>query len=236
MKPLPKILLIIFSILVAINLYAEWSDWKQLIFFSKPLLLTTLSLYFFLATQKNPSTFRNLILVGLIFSIAGDIFLMFVENDPESQQYFLFGLASFLITHICYLFAFIKFPSEQKGWLTKRPWVVILFIVFLIGNMMFLWSDIPDPMRLPVLIYSITIVSMTMTCLNLANKIPSVLFKILFIGVLFFVLSDNIIALNKFKSNQLSIPYPRLLIMSFYLLGQYLICTSCVRLNHTLGK
>ena len=205
MKPSNKILLIFFTILVSINLYAEWSDWQQLIFFSKPLLLTTLSLYFFLATQKNPSTFRTSILGGLIFSIAGDVFLMFVENDPQSQQYFLFGLGSFLITHLCYLWAFLKFPSEEKGWLTKRPWVIMLFFLFLVGNMIFLWPDIPEAMRIPVVVYSMAIISMTMTCLNLANKIPTATFQFLFLGVLLFVLSDNIIALNKFKSDQLSI-------------------------------
>ena len=65
--------------------------------------------------------------------------------------------------------------------------------------------------------------------LNVRLQLSSLSYIILIIGVFSFVFSDTIIALNKFKGSQLSIPFPRLIIMFFYMLGQGLIVESLVR-------
>ena len=72
---------------------------------------------------------------------------------------------------------------------------------------------------------------MAITALNLKTKLPSGIFFILFFGVLLFLFSDSIIALNKFKSNDLQIPYPRVLIMCTYITAQFLIAFSTLKVE-----
>lgn len=223
MPQMSKIFLYLFFGLTAINLLAEFSASTWLIFSTKPFLMICLSIWFYTYNKDHPTAFRNFILLGFIFSIFGDTFLMFNENGYESEIFFLLGLGSFLITHLCYLIGFIKLANKRKGFLAKQPLLLIPFLFFLIANNYFLWPDVPAPLRLAVVIYSTVIISMTIGCLNLNGLIASRFFKILLTGVLLFVLSDSIIGLNKFKSHEILLPYPRLLIMIPYLLSQYLI-------------
>lgn len=161
---------------------------------------------------------------------------MFVENNAEAQSFFIYGLASFLITHLCYLYAFIKWPSSKIGWLRQHPLLVIPFLIFFIAYGSFLWPDLPTAMRIPVLVYMAAILAMTASCLHLYSRIPSTAFKLLMTGILLFVFSDNIIALNKFKSHQLFIPQARLVIMISYLAGQFWIARGAIALlESTVG-
>lgn len=230
MKKYAPALIWLFYAIAAINLYAEWIGWPLLIYWSKPLLMTVLALYFWWASPKHFPAFRVAFLLALLFSILGDTLLMFVENDPASSNFFLYGLLSFLLTHLCYGYAFLKWPGSAQGFLHRQPWWIGLFIIFLVANLFFLWPDIPSALRLPVLIYSTIILSMMAACLHLQERIPSSIFLSLIIGVGLFVVSDNLIALNKFKSHQLSLPQPRLLIMLTYLGGQLLIVKGGIAL------
>ncbi len=231
-----KIWLILFGLLSIINLGAEFTHWRVLIFLTKPLLMILLSVYFYLNTKERPSAFSKLILGGFIFSIAGDTFLMFVEDNPEKQLYFLLGLSSFLVTHICYLFAFLKYKTPIRGLIQRKPWLLLFFGLFLLGNLSFMWPDIPEDLKSPVAVYSIVIVMMAASSLNLSGKLPSSIFNILLLGALCFVLSDSIIGLNKFKSTELPLPYPRLLIMIPYLTSQYLLAKGSIMANDLLNK
>ncbi|MFK8102955.1 MAG: lysoplasmalogenase [Saprospiraceae bacterium] len=228
-----KIWLLAFAILGILNLAAEFFHQQVLVFLTKPLLLTILSIYFYQHTKSVSSSFRNLMLAGFLFSVAGDSFLMFVESNPQQQIFFLLGLGSFLITHLCYGIAFYRFPSTARGWVARHPWILLVFLTYLIGNSLFLWSALPVPLRLPVIVYSSCIMLMTVTALNLAGKIPKAIFQILFLGVLLFVFSDTMIGLHKFKSATITLPYPRLLIMIPYLLGQYFIVRAAIQMNNS---
>ncbi len=191
--------------------------------------MSVLGYYFYTQSEALPPLFRKWLLLGLLFSIGGDTLLMFVENGPDREHFFLLGLASFLITHLCYLQAFRSYPSQAIGWVRRHPWVLLPFLLFLIGNTAFLWPDLPADKKIPVALYSTAIIAMTIAGVNLAGKIHPLAYQLLLAGILLFVCSDSLIALNKFKSSQLSIPYPRLSIMICYLVGQYLIVLGSLR-------
>ncbi len=225
-----KSLLPLFFFLSILNLIGEYLHHTPLIYATKPLLLTLLALFFFSESKALPLPFRWYLLAGLIFSIAGDTFLMFVENSNNFEHFFLFGLGSFLLTHLCYLKGFISL-SNSGAWLRQRPWLLLLFFFYLVGNCIFLWPDLPDDLKIPVLVYSTAIIAMTAGALNLKGLLPNASFALLMSGILLFVCSDSIIALNKFKSSQLSLPLPRLLIMIPYLIGQYLIVMGSLKIS-----
>ena len=55
-------------------------------------------------------------------------------------------------------------------------------------------------MQIPVLIYSSVIISMVLAALNWNTFVANVAFQLVLTGAISFMLSDMIIALNKFKS------------------------------------
>ncbi|MDV7397890.1 lysoplasmalogenase family protein, partial [Arthrospira platensis SPKY1] len=77
---------------------------------TKPLLLTLLSLWFYLELRPLRTRAVRLIQAGLIFSIGGDTLLMLVGNGPKNEDFFLLGLGSFLLAQISYLAGFLSFP------------------------------------------------------------------------------------------------------------------------------
>ena len=220
---LGRILLYFFFFLCGLNLWAEYQVYQQLVYLTKPLLVSMLALFFYMESKSHPGRFRNFILGGLVFSVFGDTFLMFVEQGSGSAQFFLLGLGSFLIAHLFYLSAFLSYPGRKKGYCSRRPQVFLPFVLFLLSYNLYLWPVIPENLRIPVVLYSLAIVSMCMSCVNLYGKLKNDIFIGLFFGVLFFLFSDTIIGLNKFRPGSVSLVNPRVLIMSTYLLAQFLI-------------
>lgn len=225
-------LLILFFGLCLATLFFEFHYSKLGIFCTKPLLMTVLSVWFYLEMKPTFTIFHKFLLAGFIFSIFGDTFLMFVENKPPRPEFFLYGLGSFLVTHICYLFAFLKFPSTKKGFIQRKPFWVLPFLLLFFGNIFILWSGIPSAMQIPVVVYSLAIVLMAIGALNLKGKASKSVFKWIFIGAILFVISDSLIGLNKFRGNDFQIPMVRILIMGFYLLGQYFLAKGGAHLRN----
>lgn len=226
-----QFLLWVFIGLCFLNLWAEFEQHLLIIYLTKPLLVTSLAIFFFINTHSNRNRFSQLIFFGLCFSIIGDTILMFSENQAQSKHFFTWGLLSFLVTHVCYLLAFVHIQSFKNGWLRNNLWVIFCGLGLLFGNIIFLWEDLPDGLKVPVIVYSTVIVMMAVSCINLKGTIPAIVFRGLLIGVLLFVLSDNIIALNKFKAGTITLFQPRLLIMTTYLLSQFLITTNSLYLS-----
>ena len=226
-------LLYLFFGLCCANLFFEFQYSKLGIFCTKPLLMTVLSVWFYLKTKDRFTTFHKFLLAGFIFSMFGDTFLMFVENEPRRPEFFLYGLGSFLVTHICYLLAFLKFPASKKGLIQRKPFWIIPFVLLFFGNIFTLWSGIPSAMQIPVVVYSLAIVLMAIGALNLQGKASATIFKWIFAGAILFVISDSLIGLNKFRGDDFQIPLVRILIMGFYLSGQYLLAKGGSLLNET---
>lgn len=225
MKKKSDIYLLLFVIFSLTNVFAEYFGPVWLIFMTKPALLTLLSLWFLVQAKANFTPYARLLLGGLIFSIFGDTFLMIKENGVGGELFFLLGLGSFLVTHLLYAKAFRHLGYEKTGLLTRRKILILPFLFFLIGNSLLLWKGIPGELKIPVLVYSSAITLMSLTCLNLQTKISPTAFKLLFCGVLLFVLSDTFIGINKFHT---PLPQARVLIMLPYLTGQYLIAKGAL--------
>ncbi|MFT6319868.1 MAG: putative membrane protein YhhN [Granulosicoccus sp.] len=211
-------LLFLYLLVSLINLWAGYSYNNTLAFYSKPLLMPILALWFYFQTKDHPSSFRQLILFALFFSWGGDTLLMFVESKGE--HFFLFGLVSFLLTHVLYTTAFFKTVSWKNGFLWKNKWVVISCLIFFLGFQNYLLPDVEEAMQIPVAVYGGVIILMVLAALNWNTFVGKKAFQFVFLGALLFMFSDSVIAWNKFKS---ALPQAHLWIMSLYLLGQYLI-------------
>lgn len=189
----------------------------------KPMIMTSLLAYFYLKTSSSSSVKpRKLLILSIIFSWFGDMALLL--ESPEKPYFFMLGLGSFLIAHILYIISFHKMTQNKKGFVQQNLFWAIPFLFFGITIYTFLLPQLKE-LAIPVLIYMLSIVGMSLFALNIKGIVKSSIFKMLFIGSLLFIFSDTSIAINKF-----SIPFSsaRIVIMSSYILAQFLLIRACV--------
>lgn len=176
-----------------------------------PLALLFISFYLEVSTR---SRFKGYILSGLLFSLLGDLLLLLARLN---ETYFLLGLSSFLAAHIFYILAFSGYAKRRPpGYVQAAPWAVLPFAVYVVGISLWWWGDLGG-LRIPVAAYSLVITAMGISALNLRNAAPGPVFLTLLAGAVFFILSDTMIAVEKFK---VSIPLSRIWIMATYFLAQ----------------
>lgn len=220
-------LLIVYILLSVLHLVGEQLSAEMLILTTKPLLMPILALWLWRQTSEQAGAVRTFLLLGLLFSCGGDTLLMFVEHGPQQEQFFLLGLGSFLFAQLAYVVAFVKYPRFSEGLVAKFPFLVLLFLGYWYWVLESLWAGIPTSMRLPVAVYALAIVVMALMALNLSGRIKPQVFWGLFLGVALFVLSDTLIAFNKFGA---PLPFARLSIMITYLAAQLLITWNGARM------
>ncbi len=191
------------------NLYLEYA--------LKPLLMLNLMLWYWVNAPKPLGPLAWTMLLSLIFSCFGDIFLMI---QPTSQILFISGLLSFLVAHILYIRAYqLTAMPILKGILRQQWWLLIPFIAFVTGFLYLLSPNLHE-LALPVGVYATVLMLMALFALNRYGAVPQVSFWAVFIGAIVFVMSDSMIAINKFYQ---PIPLARVWIMSTYCLAQWLI-------------
>lgn len=220
----PLTFLIAFVLTAIINLTSIAFNIDMIRMATKPLLMIFLGLYFFTATRGHTSNFKTFTLIAIVFSWLGDVFLLF-----DSTNYFISGIGGFLIAQLGYTYAFNKFPNFKYGLLLKQPWWAIPLLVYGFSLNALLWENL-GVFKIPVITYSIVITIMAISALHLNRRIPKHIFISLFTGVALFLLSDSCIAINKFGSSQLSIPYGGFIVMLTYIAAQYLIITNAVKM------
>ncbi len=223
--------LIVFIFIALSNLLFIITDWTTGTYITKPLLMTSLSIWFYLNIRNNFSAFSKYILLGLIMSIAGDTFLLFTHIGP---RFFLFGLGSFLVTHFFYIAAFIKYPNMKNGLVKFKFWVILPVLFYLFAFCWILLPDLPDDLKIPVLTYGVVISIMLSLCVNMHKRVSTKISVKLITGAILFVISDSIIAFEKFKTIDLPSVITGLLIMSTYLIGQYLITKGSIKSNELI--
>jgi len=199
-----------------INIVADYRRSLSLKYVTKP--LTTL-LIVALALTREPvdRTYQVFIVIGLLFSLAGDVFLMLPE---EPRSHFLAGLASFFLAHVCYIGGF----SVRSTWAWSH--VAALLVLALVGAGLcgYLWRRL-GPLKGPVLCYTAIIVGMAWraTARLDAPEVPKVGAVLAMIGALLFMLSDACLAVARFAR---SFHASRAIVLSTYFTAQTLIAMS----------
>jgi len=175
----------------------------------KGLILPVLIIIFIINREKDHMLLNSLMMAGLFFSWAGDVVLQFS---------FVPGLILFLLAHIMYLSVFFLTPGKSVIF-SSRKYLLIPVFLYGAGLLFFLYNDLGD-MKIPVIVYSIIILTMMAGAINRMSKVNLCSFRLVLAGAILFLISDSCIAVNKFS---LQIPSSTLVIMSTYLLAQYLI-------------
>lgn len=190
---------------------------SDLRFFSKPLILLGLILYFYQITKPIASTLLTKSILGaLVFSWIGDILLMW-------SHLFIYGLGAFLIAHVCYIIGF-KLAQSSPTRLEQVNFVKSFFYnlpIYLAAAFVFyLINPNLGNMKIPVIAYIIVIVSMVATARDRFKKCNPASFWQVFIGAILFFISDGAIAVSRFF---VDFPESGILIMGTYAIAQLLI-------------
>jgi uncharacterized membrane protein YhhN len=212
-KIIPLIAFVLFSLIDFYGIYLE----KQLMVnFAKPMLMITLFWYYY----SNTKQLNKYFVLGLFFSFLGDLLLL-----GTGEVYFIFGLLFFLIAHVFYIIMVLRLIPARKPKNFIMASVPFLLLFFILMNILFAGLG---SMKIPVIIYAMTISFFGIVSLLLYLETKTKISLILLVGVLLFISSDTILALNLFYKTQSFYP---LLIMMSYVLAQYLICRFVLKLN-----
>jgi uncharacterized membrane protein YhhN len=161
---------------------------------------------------------RLLIRVGLVLSLAGDVFLLWPKEG------FLPGLVAFLMAHLAYIAAFCV-PVR----LAAKPAVFVAYAVVAGLILATLWPGIPGALRAPVVAYVVCLAAMAAQAgawwrsrVGTGAADPS-LARTAMLGGLLFLVSDSLLAINKFGA---PLPLSSLWILLTYWLAQVCIASA----------
>ncbi|MFV5700740.1 lysoplasmalogenase [Flavobacterium sp. XS2P12] len=195
---------------------------EDIAWFIKPFLIPFLILAVYFCGDFPSKRFLS---IALTFSWMGDVVLMFAD---KAEIYFIVGLVAFLISHITYIILFSKQLRINSSRNNAVFWVgITAIIVYLILMFLLLLPTLGD-LKIPVLVYAIVLSTMLLFAFKGYLKWSKPAGTYIVLGASIFVISDSILAFNKFYE---PILFSSFLIMVTYLIAQYLIVVGILKLN-----
>jgi uncharacterized membrane protein YhhN len=194
-----------------LTIIAKYNGPPARVYVFKPLTMILILLTACTSDASLSTPYQRLILLGLLFSLAGDVFLML----PKDR--FIFGLFSFLIAHVFYIGAF----TGGEG-LNCTVWII--GSVLLIGIVLtVLLLPYTAKMKLPVLFYMSVILVMAWRAWERFHANGRTNTLLAAAGASLFVFSDFLLAWNRFRHPFRSAEAIKL---SAYFAAQWLIAAS----------
>lgn len=203
---------IVFLLVAITDVYAVITQNKSLEMIFKPLLMTTLVVVY-LVSVKKPNFW---LISALFFSFWGDVFLL------DKANYFVFGLASFLLAHVMYIKMTTQFLTKKA--VSKIVLAAIPFVLLFTGLLFLIFDNLAE-MLVPVIVYGITIATFGASTLLNYQQEKSTANTWLLLGALLFIASDSLIALNNFYQPKHLFDVS---IIILYVVSQYLIVKAMV--------
>jgi uncharacterized membrane protein YhhN len=212
-----KISLALFLLVSVGELTSQVVDLPWLHTLCKPALLPLLLVYYVVSAREAGGSMSMLVVAALVLSWLGDVLLM-----GEGQSFFIFGLVSFLLAHVTYILAYRQHQQADdskalRGIQKIRYGFPLVFAG--VGLVMILYPRLSD-LRIPVMVYAGVITVMTLTGLFRFGRTNASSFAQVFAGAILFMMSDSLLAVNKFLE---PLAYSGLWIMLTYLAAQWFI-------------
>lgn len=186
-----------------------------LLFVAKPLTTVLLIVHAARRGHDEPRA-RRWILAGLALSLVGDIALLWPKEG------FLPGLIAFLLAHLAYIAAF---SSRARPFARALPFAVYALVAGAV--LALLWPGVPAALRIPVVLYVVCLAAMAaqaaVVWLGWRGGDREGLARAGAIGGALFVLSDALLATNKFAG---PLPLASLWVLASYWAAQWCIAGS----------
>jgi len=210
--------LILFFAFAALEIVSQMFSLPGLHYVSKPLLVIFLAVYFYQSVPSINKTF----LFALVFCWLGDVFLMF---EQYNGLFFMAGLGSFLAAHLFLILSYRQFSfanDEFKG--TQRVRLSFPFILIGSGLAVILFPRLGE-LKIPVAVYAMVLTLMVVQSIFRLGRTNAKSFWLVFFGATLFMLSDSLLAINKFYQ---PILFAGVWVMSSYIAAVYLIVQGVI--------
>ncbi len=205
-----------FSVVILVAACAAiWGGSRQVIYVAKPLTTGLILLLALTSPGALVNRYKLAVGVGLVWSLAGDVFLM-VPGD-----YFLPGLGSFFLAHVAYLVALTSGARLGARW---EPLLVAAGLEAVLLPL--IWPGVPVGLRLPVTAYATVLLVMAAQASARALVVANRMAWAAAVGAVFFVASDSLLALRRFRPGFVC---PGWSVLVTYYLAQWLIALSVGR-------
>jgi uncharacterized membrane protein YhhN len=158
---------------------------RTLIYLFRPLTMTLVIAAAALG-NAGPAPFKLRILLGLLACLAGDVLMML------EKKRFIEGLIAFLLGHLFYISAFLTVMRPRADLGTALP------LLFFAGAMMTILFPRLGKMKVPVAAYILVITVMAGLATQRYVDIGGGPAFRAFVGAVLFVVSDSVLAVNRF--------------------------------------
>lgn len=211
-----RALWIAFALSAALAVLSALAGWTVLHWIAKPAAtgLLVAAVAGVLAREGAGRGYVAAIAFGLIFALAGDVFLML----PGDR--FIFGLAAFFVTHLAYLWAFTRGSR-----LAAQPAILLGFAALAMLLLAVLWPGIGAGLRLPVIAYAAILALMTAQAVTCWRLLGGQAARLAALGAALFLFSDAMLALNRFRG---PVPLSPIWVLASYYAAQALIAQSAL--------
>jgi len=210
-----------FILIAILDLCVEVFDIAEARLFIKPLICLVLGGYLISKTRLY-GNFSKLIFAGLLFSLVGDIALLFAGNGGT---FFIVGLSAFLVAHVFYATAFFRDYRYDPD-ASKKYGHIMLFLmaVSTIGFYFWIRTYLMD-LKIPVMAYMIVISIMVIMAGYRYQRVNLLSFQLILAGAICFIISDTLLAINKFVQ---PFVFSGVFIMATYMAAQFLITVGAL--------
>jgi uncharacterized membrane protein YhhN len=172
------------------------------------LKIIPIAILVFAVLKTEPSSIQTILLLALVCSGCGDLLLAFDK--------FTFGVAAFLLAQLGYAVLFGRYWQRMH---TRWPLSLVL-IMYMLGMAWWLMPNLGE-LQLAVMAYLFTIAAMGL--LAVQSSLP---LRWAVLGAVVFIISDSLIAINKFIN---PLPFEGYFIMGSYYIAQYMLITGFLK-------
>lgn len=217
----PRLFLLLYGIAAFLDVIVPmlFPSFSQVRYLAKPALMLLLMAYVFVSkdVERKPS-----ILLALFFAWLGDVFLMIPGSNP---LFFQLGLGGFLIMQWLYIDMFKKQINKV---LSPVNGMTIVVAIYVLGLLSLLLPQMNLALAIPVIVYAISLGTMLWFASQRKSSVSLWNYQCILGGAVLFVLSDSLLAINKFYY---SFPGNSFWVMSTYILAQLLLTQGLVKLR-----
>jgi uncharacterized membrane protein YhhN len=212
LNPRARAILMAYVVVGVVQVVAQATGPGWLAGLTQVLLMPVLVLALRAQTTSPRGRLVVLTLGALAGSWLGDTAPRFLDGDPA----FLAMVSFFLVAQVCYIAAFRPYVADSivrrsRGWLAAYGVVVVVLIAICLPG-----AGVLAP---AVLVYGL--------CLGTMAVLATGMDRLAWVGGVFFLVSDGLIAIDAFSD--LDLPAPDVSVMATYVVAQALLLLGVIR-------
>lgn len=198
--------IVVYFLVLIVHCFSIYLETETLRVVTKLLLVPILAVW--LIAQKG-TAFSVVVYLGLLSCFAGDVLLLFT-----GELFFLTGMLCFIKAHVFNSVYFIKLQDPRHSRM-REAYAAAVILILLSVVVFVVLNPYLGIFRIPVLVYMLIISIMAILAANTAanGSVRRIAIRYFIPGAALFVISDAVLAINKFMAQQ---PMLNIIVMATY--------------------